>query len=188
MDLISKAKLRILNKIAQQANKPQDWNYYLENSKDVRKKDVADGFQFFWPLFIIDYRNILDGTYASFKVFYQQLLLKKGKQKFTGEEIIKVYADAIKNGATNGFFIDKYPQFRGYSSFLKTTNSASFIEKEGKDLYIRNFTLALGWDLSSGKKVTPNQASQLWLNTSLNRFKQDAGGNTSNYQPNKVSP
>jgi len=175
MDLVSKAKLRILNKAAQQSAKTQDWKYYLDNSKDVRKKDVAEGFQLFWPMFIIDYRNVNDGSYPIFKAFYQQLLLKRGKQKFIGEEIVKVYADAIKNGATNGFFIDKYPQFRGYSSFLKTTNSASFIEKEGKDLYIKNFTLALGWDLNIGKKITPSQASQLWLNTSLNRFKQGAG-------------
>jgi len=175
MDLVSKAKLRILNKAAQQSAKTQDWNYYLDNSKDVRKKDVAEGFQLFWPMFIIDYRNVNDGSYPIFKSFYQQLLLKRGKQKFTGEEIVKVYSDAIKNGATNGFFIDKYPQFRGYSSFLKTTNSASFIEKEGKDLYIKNLTLALGWDLNIGKKITPNQASQLWLNNSPNRFKQDAG-------------
>ncbi len=175
MDLVSKAKLRILNKAAQQSVKTQDWNYYLVNSKDVRKKDVAEGFQLFWPMFIIDYRNVSDGSYPIFKAFYQQLLLKRGKQKFTGEEIVKVYSDAIKNGATNGFFIDKYPQFRGYSSFLKTTNSANFIEKEGKGLYIKNFTLALGWDLNIGKKITPNQASLLWLNTSLNRFKQGAG-------------
>ena len=188
MDLISKAKLRILNKVAQQVTKTQDWNYYLDNSKDVRKKDVAEGFQFFWPMFITDYRNVLDGSYPTFKAFYQQLLLRKGKQKFTGEEIIKIYTEAVNNGATNGFFIEKYPQFRGYLSFLKTSNSANFIQKEGKDLYIKNFTLALGWDLSIGKKITPSQASQLWLNNSLNRFKQDAGGNTSNYQPNKVSP
>lgn len=175
MDLVSKAKLRILNKAAQQSAKTQDWNYYLDSSKDVRKKDVAEGFQLFWPMFIIDYRNVNDGSYPIFKAFYQQLLLKKGKQKFTGEEIVKVYSDAIKNGATNGFFIDKYPQFRGYSSFLKTTNSASFIEKEGKDLYIKHFTLALGWDLNIGKKATPSQASLLWLNNSPNRFKQDAG-------------
>lgn len=188
MDLISKAKLRILNKVAQQATKTQDWNYYLDNSKDVRKKDVAEGFQFFWPMFIIDYRNVLDGSYPAFKAFYQQLLLRKGKQKFTGEEVIKIYTEAVNNGATNGFFIEKYPQFRGYLSFLKTSNSASFIQKEGKDLYIKNFTSALGWDLNTGKRTTPNQASQLWLNNSPNRFKQDAGGNTSDYQPKKVSP
>lgn len=188
MDLISKAKLRILNKIAQQKEAPQDWAYYLEHSKDVRKKDVADGFALFWPLFITDYRGISDGTYPTFKNLYQQMLVRRGKQKFTGEEIVKIYSEVVINNGTNGYFMEKYPQLKGYLSFLKTGNSASFIQKETKDLYVHNFALALGWDLNTGKKITPSQSALLWLNTSLERFRKDAGGNLSNYQPNKVSP